>query len=175
MFFSLCNFTFSQMQLEASSREIFTYVFVSFWLPPHFLYSLEPIWCFKLGVEMPYWTKATNSDSFFFFSLRWRTKRYLPPGSLKGWQESRWCGKPCAPLFPGDIKSTARCTMSEVLQKCFFPKTCKPQSLGLFRRKPHFIWMQQRTGIKLFWNVYTVEAHGHSSGILLTELSLHAH
>lgn len=65
MLFSLCKFTFSQMQLEASSREIFTYVLVSFWLPPHFLYSLEPIWCFKLGVEMPYWTKATNSDFFF--------------------------------------------------------------------------------------------------------------
>lgn len=98
------------------------------------------------------------------FSLRWRTKRYLPPGSLKGWQERRWCGKPCAPLLPGDIKSVARQTTSEVLQKCFFPKMCKPQSLGLFRKKiPVHLNATENRYCRLFWNVHTVKAHGHSS------------
>lgn len=50
------------------------------------------------------------------------------------------------PLLPGDMKSTARCTVSEVMQKCFL---VRPQFLGFFRKKPHLIRMQQRTGIVL--------------------------
>lgn len=97
VFFSVYNFTFSQMQLEASSREIFTYVLVSFWLPPHFLYSLEPIWCFKLGVEMPYWTKATNSD-FFFFKVE--NKEISPSRKPKGLARKEMMWETLCPSSP---------------------------------------------------------------------------